>query len=339
MSATTQVTTFSDIYTDVLNRVRANTSDTTSINLAKRYVNKGLHDIHIQRNWPWAERKATLNTHAPYSTGTVAIALAARTTVTGTSTLWNTAVTGMGFNNTRVGGKMKFSDDQVYEVSAVGGDTSITLASRYIGDTALSGAAYTYYEDEYALASDFWRLVDARMFSPEARLPVISRVDFYRRYPRNSTPGQPRVTSIIEIGPVSSTAQQQRVLIHPYPDAVYNIPYRYITSNLAVTSAGVGAANLSGDTDEPIIPLKYRHVLVLYAVAQWYRDRKDDERTQLAHSEYVDLVTRMGEDSGPERDHPRFISPKQRYLRGSAGYGRLGSRRYQTGSEFDDMVI
>src|SRR5262245_12669496 len=127
MSATTQVTTFSDLYTEVLNRVRANTSDTTSIALAKRYINKGLNDIHIQRKRPWAERKRVLNTHAPYSTGTIAIALSARTTVTGSSTLWNTAVTGMGFNNARVGGKMVFGDNEVYQVSAVTNDTSITL--------------------------------------------------------------------------------------------------------------------------------------------------------------------------------------------------------------------
>src|SRR5258706_301059 len=83
------------------------------------------------------------------------IATSARTTVTGSSTLWNTAVTGMGFNNARVGGKMRFDTTDVYTVSTVGSDTAITLASRYIGDSALSGSTYSYFEDEYALAADY----------------------------------------------------------------------------------------------------------------------------------------------------------------------------------------
>jgi len=101
---------------------------------------------------------------------------------------------------------------------------------------------------------------------------------------------------------------------------VYQIPYRYITTNLAVSSAGAGQANLSADADEPIVPLRYRHVLVLYAAYQWYRDRKDDARSSEAQADYVDLVKRMANDSDPQRDRPRFRTnrPLRRSTNGPA---------------------
>lgn len=338
MSATTTPTTFLDLYTDAAQRLRVSTTDTTTTNILKRLINQGLHDLHIQRNWSWAERRTVLNTHATYTTGTVDIALATRTTVTGTATLWNTAVTGMGFNNARVGGKMTFSGaTDVYTVSAVGSDTSITLADRYIGTAALSAATYTYFEDEYALASDFFRLVDARRFSTEMPIPVISRREWYAQYPRNSVTGLPRVCTIIDLVPSGNVSTQPRVVFHPAPDLVYNIPYRYITSNLATSSAGVAQVNLSADTDEPIIPLRYRHALVFYAIAQWYRDRKDDARSSEANGEYVTLVQRMAGDFAPEQDRPRLVPRRRTYLRGSAGYGAHQRGRYATGAWFDEL--
>ncbi len=336
MTTTSTPTTFSDLYTDAGNRLRVNVSDTTTLTILKRFINQGNHDVHIQQNWPWAERVGMLQTHATYTDGTVAIALSARTTVTGTTTLWNTAVTGMGFNNARVGGKMTFEGDtDVYTVSAVGSDTSITLADRYIGATALTAATYKYYEDEYALASDFWRTIDLRKFSDNFPLPIIERQEFYRRVVRNSTTNTPRICTLIDLGPSTTVASRPRIVLHPAPEQVYNIAYRYITTNLAISSAGAGQTNLSADADEPIIPLRYRHVLVAYAVGQWYRDRKDDVRSQEAMGEYVDLIRRMAGDVFPEKDKPRFHSNRMAYARGASGYRSRG--RYTTGTAFDEM--
>lgn len=338
MASTSTPATFSELYTDVLNRARSDTG-TTSTNYAKRYVNMANHDLHIQQNWPWAERRTFLQTHGDYATGTVSIALATRTTVTGDSTLWNTAVTGMGFNNARAGGKMTFAGaTDVYTVSSVSDDTTITLTDRWVGDTALSAESYSYFEDEAALASDFWRLIDARIFSGDFGIEVIPRQDFYRRYPRNSTLGRPTTCTLLELGPSGSVSGRPRVLLHPAPDQVYNIPYRYITTSLAVSSAGAGQSDLSADTDEPIVPLRYRHVLVLYALSIFLRDVKHDtEGAQLAAGEYADLVKRMANDTIPERDHPVLLPSKSRYLVGTAGPRVRSPRRYQTGTEFDEF--
>ena len=352
MSATTTPTTFQDIYTSLLNRVRntlgTGTPTTTHANYARQYINMANHDLHIQQNWPWAERQAILITRGTYNTGLVTIASTARTTVTGSSgTLWNTTISGMGFTNARTGGKLVVAGEtEVYVVASVASDTSATLANRYLGGAetttvnATANATYTYYEDEYALATDYFRSIDLRIFSSEMAIPILPSMEFYRLYPRNSTTlGKPQVATVIERGPVSSVALRPRVVLHPVPDDFYQIPYRYITTLLAVNSAGGEATDLSADTDEPIIPLRYRHVLIEYALSRWYRDLRDDARGREAEAAYVDLVKRMANDSAPQRDHPRLIPQRAPYVLGTAGpYGRWGrGSRWTTGTAWDEM--
>lgn len=317
MSVATQVTDLTDLRTDLLARLYEATGVTGTNNIADRYLNIALHDIHVDpgNNWPWAVRRGQILTHARYTTGTVSITEAARTTVTGSSTLWNTAVTGMGYNNTRAGGKMTFSGQPyVFEVSAVGSDTSITLTDRWPGD-ALSGANYTYFEDEYSLASDFFRLADVRSFSDDMKIATLGPQEFRRRFPRNSTTGRPLKATVIQLGFSGSTTPQYRVAFAPAPDTVYQVPYTYITTNLAVSSAGVEQTQLTAASDEPIVPLRYRHALVFHALYNWYRDRHDDTRSAEAKAEYVEIVQRMAGDSYTAQDLPRFVPnmfPRQR---------------------------
>ena len=331
MSSTTQVTTFSDLYTDLLNRVRDSTNVAATVVLAKRYINTALQDMHVNpgNNFIWQQRRGTLITHAPYTTGTLAIADSARTTVTGTDTLWNTAVAGFGFNNTRAGGKLAISESsEIYTVSSVSSDTSITLESMYTGDT-ISGQSYTYYEDEYALASDFLRPVDFNLFSMDWHIPIMGALDFRRASIRNSIRGKPKIACFIQLAFSGSTSQRPRVVLGPVPDDEYAIPYWYYTANLAVTSAGTEQAALSSDSDEPIVPLRFRHAIVFHALYHWYRDMKNDVRSQEAKSEYTDIMTRALGDKWVGEQRPRLIPMT------SKG-GRLRSRFDQNG-RFDRM--
>ncbi len=290
-------------------------------------------DIHTDpgHNLPWAERKAYLLTHAPYTTGTVSITAAARTTVTGASTLWATAVTGMGFNNARAGGKMTFSgSNEVYEVSSVGSDTSITLVNRWTG-AALSGATYAYFEDEYALATDFLRPVDMQNFSTDAHIPFIGKSEFRRGAPRNSRRARPQIATFFQRPFSGSTTAQYRVRLWPAPDDEYSIPYDYITSYLAVTSAGVEQTQMTNTTDEPIIPLQFRHIIVLGAAWKWLVLRKNDTRSQEIKTEYVDFMNRMIGTSNIGADRPRFSVNYMKYFGGR----RLG--RFDSSTAFDEL--
>lgn len=338
MSATTQLTDFSDLYSDLMNRIRADTTVSATKTQAQRYINIALHDLHLGfgEKLSWAERSDVLRTHDNYTTGTVAISKGS-TALTGTSTLWNTN-DDFGDTNARTTGKMTIDGgSQVYGISAVGSDTSITLNDPFL-KTTVTAASYEYFEDEYDLATDFLRPTDLQMFDTNQEIPLIGRQEFRRRWPRNKTPGKPKVATIVDRSFGSNTTPVRRVVLHPPPNDYFMIPYNYVTSNLAVTSAGVEQTQLSGDTDEPIVPLIYRHAIVFHALYHWYRDKKNDDRSAEAKSEYVDIMLRITGDQEIGASRPQFMPRLGPYVRAARRPYSAGSRgRYTTGSSFDEL--
>lgn len=337
MSATSQLTDFSDLYTDLQNRVRVATGVTATENQAKRYINIALHDMHVgfDYRFPWAERSARLLSRAQYTTGTVTITKGS-TTLTGTSTVWTTT-DAFGIANARANGKIKIAGDSTpYVVSSVGGAGTITLSSRFTESDVTDGT-YVYYEDEFDLASDFLRVVDAQVFSDELEIELIGRTEFRRRYPTNSVPGRPKVATIIDYAPSGNTTPIRRVRFYPPPSTTLTIPYTYVTSNLAVSSTGTAAANLSANADEPIVPLRYRHAIVLHALYNWYRDKRDDSRSQEAKAEYTDLMLRIGGDYEVGANRPQLRPRASLYAGRARRPWRGGSGRYDLNGRFDRL--
>lgn len=341
MSSTSQLTTFEDLYNDLAQRVRVNVSDATTLAQLKRYVNIGLHDMHVGFNYkfPWCERQATLIVQAPYTTGTVSISVGS-TSLTGSSTAWNTA-NSYSVNNMRAGGKVTIAGtSDIYRVSSVTNDTSATLATRYVASSNASAASYTYFEDEYTLASDFLRPVDVQVFSQAYNIPIISRPEFRRRYPRPNISGKPIAACILDEGFSSSTTPVRRVMFYPYPDTAMILPYAYITNAVGVDASGNNLTNLASTTDEPIVPLHYRHLINLNASYHWYAWKKDDARAQLAKAEYVELATRIVEDMDIGTHNKAQIQPQHRSYWNTARspYGRRGGRKiYDLNDEFDSF--
>ena len=321
MSATTQYTSFSDIYTGILNALRNDTSVTASVNQAKRASNSALHDMHIgfAERLPWAERRAILVTQPSYTTGTLT-ATKGSTTITGSSTAWNTN-NSFSVANMRAGGKIRINGgNEVYEISAVAGDTSATLTSKFTQDT-VSAASYVYFEDEYALASDFLRPLDLQQFSDPMDIKLIGRTDFRRLFMRNYVTGRPQVATLVDLPFSGSTTPVRKVCFYKPPDIAYSIPYSYITSNLAVTSAGAAATQMSSDTDEPIVPVRYRHVIVLGGLYHLLRDAKDDDRALQVKGEDEQLLTRLVSDTEIGASTP-YLVPR------TSGYTSRARRPY-----------
>jgi hypothetical protein len=339
VSATTQPKDFSDLYTELLNRTRSTTGVTAITNQAKRYINTGLYDfvIGFEHQLPWLERESSILTHAPYTTGTVSIADGS-TALAGVGTLWNTANT-YGQTNIRTTGRLLLGGGDIHTISSITNDTNLVLNERFIG-TALSASTYTYFEDEYALASDFLKPLDWRVFSTARNVVIIGRHEFKRRFPRPLQAGNPKIAVLRDRGFSGSTTPIIRVQFHPHPGTTLLIPYSYITSNLAVSSAGVEAAQLSADSDEPNLPVGYRHLIVLNALYLWYRDKKDDARMQSAQADYVEGVSRVVGDTNvgmPKRAQfaPR-VQSYEAYARQPYS-GIASGRRYSHNNSFDYM--
>lgn len=338
-ATSTQVTTFADLYSDLINRIRASAASGSSTQVqAMRYINIALQDIHLGFDYklPWAERRGFIRTHAPYTDGTVSISVGS-TTLTGSSTLWNTA-NDYSENNARVGGKLILAGGMdIYTATAVGSDTSITLNNRYVGSAALSGDEYIYFEDTYALASDFLRPVDVQFFTDDSSVPLISRAEFRRRYPRPNVSGRPRVACITDDPFSSNTTPVRKVTFYPYPSNAFVLPYTYITNAVAVTAAGVEGTALVNDSDEPTMPLRYRHAIVLHALYNWYRDKRDDARAESAKSEYVDIMQRIVNDQEIGTHVRASIQPRTNLYTAHAyrPYSKRGGKRIDINGEFD----
>ena len=337
MSATGQLQTFSDIYTDLMNRVRSDTSVSATSNQAKRYVNIALQDCHLgfDYKFPWAERTARLVTQAQYSTGTVTITQG-DTALTGASTAWNTN-NSFAVKNMRANGKILIAGSRVpYVISSVSSDTAATLSSKFT-ESDVSAQTYVYFEDEYDLASDFLRVVDAQTFSDEKSIDLISRTEFRRRYPNNVNTGRPSVACINDFSPSGNVTPIRRVRFAHPPSTAMTIPYTYITSNLVVSSAGVAAAQFSADADEPIIPLRYRHALVFHALYHWFRDKKDDTRSQEARAEYTDIMLRISADNEVGANRPQLRPQLSAYSSRARRPWSGGGRRFDLNGRFDRM--
>ena len=341
MSVTTQVTTFSDIYTEILNKMRQPTNITAISNQAKRYANTALYDLVLgfEYQLPWLERDATIITMAPYTTGTVSITRGT-TTLNGAATLWTTANV-YGVNNARTIGKFNLGSSDIYTISSITDGTTIVLNERYIASADLAaGSSYIYFEDAYALASDFLKPIDVRIFSTAYNIPIIGRNKFKNMFPRPNISGLPKVCTILDKPFSASVTPVKHVQFYPYPGAVYRIPYSYVTNNLSVSAAGVEQRDMSADTDEPNLPLPYRHLIVLGAIAAWYRDKKDDARSQVAYQEYQQLILRMVGNQDIGAATQAQIQPKVGMYTGYAHRpytGRARGKRYSTNDRFDSF--
>ncbi len=334
----TQVTTFYDLYTDLQNRVRVTTSVSATEVQAKRYINIALQDMHLAFDYklPWAERTALLRTQAPYITGTVSVDVGS-TTVTGVGTTWNT-LNSYEDEYTHVGGKIIFpGTSDIYTVATRESDTTLTLNTRYVGGSDLVDSPYIYFEDTYALALDFLRPVDVQYFAQDTSIPVISRPDFRRMYPRPKISGRPKVACLLDMPFTDSATPSRRVMFYPYPDAAYLIPYTYISNAVAVSNDGLEGTALVEDDDQPTMPLRYRHAIVLHALKNWYRDKRDDARSQEVNAEYSELMGRIVNDQDVGTHVQARLQPRMSMYTRHAyrPYSKRGGRRVDINGEFD----
>ena len=337
MAETTQPKTFQDLYIDLQNRVRSATSQTSEVTIAKRFINSALEEMHIgtREKLPYAQRSAKLITQPKYSTGTISIAKGS-TSLTGTGTAWATS-NEFGVPNVRTTGKIVINGGtDIYDVASIASDTSLTLDARFVGENVTDGT-YEYFEDTYDLASDFLRPYTFEFFDQAESIKIIDRRKFQLLYPRSRVTGQVSKATVIDEAFEGDASRVRRVRLFRPPDQAYLIPYTYITRNLAVTANGIEQESLINEDDEPIVPLQYRLAIVYLALANWFRDRRDDSRRSDAKAAYLEIAQKISADF--EVGAPRAqLQPNQTIYRRSARspYRRRG-RRHTTGTTFDEI--
>lgn len=166
------------------------------------------------------------------------------------------------------------SHPDIFRVSAhTAATTSVTLDSVYTGET-VEGADYTAFILEYDLASDVMRLVaPLRVYatSDGGRQHKIDRVapDQVDLWAEDlSMVGIP--DKFAEVGTVTTGVKRVRFNRYISPDDTkyVRVDYDYLFRPTGLTSPGT--------SEEPVLPLEWRHVLSDYLLSYLYSIKNDD---------------------------------------------------------------
>jgi len=242
-------TTFLEMQDRVLKTI-ALKGDSDTRTEVENYLNEAAREIWTA--YPWRERVATafITTTEPYTTGTVTFTNGS-TTVTGTGTTWTDAMAGR---------RMALAHGYPwYTIDSRTSGTELELDRAYVEDTA-TGSTYTIYQDAYELA-DCDALLPERVliFKDGAHIPLrrMNTPDFYASGGIPSGSGIPSCFRMTEDASDGSPQMQ----LYPVPDDAYAIQYAYLKSY----------TDMSGDTDECVVPENRRGLIVTGALRDAYR--------------------------------------------------------------------
>lgn len=245
------------------------------------WINDVLKFLALERRWPYYETPGYLNLTEPYTTGTADLTNG-DTSVSGTATVWDVDMVGQEFYTSEDSGR-------VYMISAVGGGTTLTLESEYLGstDTALSySIRYVQYDapSDWGQEGDFY-LQDGS----ELNYSVMSLGDFHRlRMEERNTTSYP--TRIMH----HSISGTDCFFVHPAPSAAKQVRYTYWRL----------PATLSSDTDTADMPDAFRGLL---HVALRIRLSVDDGNAAIQAMqglEYQRMIDRQFHGQHPSKPTP-----------------------------------
>jgi len=257
--------------------------DQTANGLAqlKVWINDVLQFLALERRWPFYETTGYFNLAPPYTTGTVAITQGA-TAVAGTSTVWASGMVGQDFYQTDDAG-------HAYMVSAVGGNTSLTLASGFLGDTVTVGTYQIRYI-RYAAATD-WGQEGVFLFEDgrELNYYAMTLADFHRlRMTERGTCSYPDFVCKVNL------AGTDYFYVHPAPSAAAQIRYTYWRA----------PATLTNNTDAADMPAPFRGLLHEALRIRLSVDDSNAALEAMRSREYQRMIDKLFHVQGSNRPMP-----------------------------------
>lgn len=200
----------------------------------------------------WKRRtiQTTLQTVAPYSTGTVS-ATAGSTTVTGSGTTWTATHTGI---------RLRFTGREEWYTFTRTGATAGTLDRPFEGTTG-SGLSYTLYQPLLTLPSDC-RIVAGDLLEMQTGAPIHPEPELRD----TGATGPPQYYRAVMDS--TGTPPQMRLELWPAPDAVRSIRIEYTAEDTAF------AQGVDSSTSASMLPWVREGCLVAGV--------EDDGRTHMA---------------------------------------------------------
>lgn len=247
---------FEDIYTAILEMLKIQSSDTTTVNRIKRDINIAYEDIIAYRNWWWNRSVTTLQLPAVIESGTITV------TSGSTSITFSSAPTPSVANY-----KMKFAgSNEVYTIAThTALSTSATLNIAYIGDTA-SGVTYTLWKDYVQLPTDCKETFIVQHAYLDQPMEAVGLSDFRRLVKQD--PDREGVPLYYTTDDFDSSGKRKLRYWPAVSDVKINLDVDYM----------MNITPLEADGDEPSMPINDRTVLFYYACSSaWGRERNDEQ--------------------------------------------------------------
>lgn len=236
----------------------------------KAWVNARYKVLAAKQSWNWLIKDFIIQTVVDITTGTVT-ATNNSTTITFTS----------GPTASVAGYFIRFDSvsKDWYEIAThSAASTSATLTVPFLGSTA-SGLSYTLRKTYYTLPSDAGKILDLRQVQTIIQLRYIPVRQLDRMISDRTRTGKPEWYTISGI----TSARLYKMELYPVPNEAINIQGRYYAV----------VADLSSDSDIPILPEAYHEILVWDVLSTYGYMFLDDTRISAAKAEYDTLYKDM----------------------------------------------
>jgi hypothetical protein len=204
------------------------------------YAKGIINDVYVRTlpriaDWNPIIVESNLSMSASYNTGSATIT-AGSTSVTGTGTVWTTAMLAVD------GYKISFAgNDNIYSFTRLTNTTG-TISPALSGDQSLTNVNYTIYRDEYQLAADFDRLLrngSIYVYSGGRVSDIIEEVprdEFREDFSPEATDPLRRVM----LSGTHSTTGYRLIRVNPPPLTAKVYPYEYVKKITPMTEYSTG---------------------------------------------------------------------------------------------------
>lgn len=302
--AAIQLIDFEDIYSAVLELLKIQSSDTTTLNRIKRDINIIYADVVSRQNWWWNRSVTTVATKPKITTGTVSATLNS-TSITLSSA---PAASVLGYKIKIQGRK------EVFTIAAhTGGSTSATLNIAW-NYASVSGQTYVLWKDFTELPTDCKETFIVQHQNDSQPMIATDMAKF--RQITAQLPDKSGFPVYYTTDDFDSSDQRRLRFFPAVTDNAVNIDVDYIMNFVGLDVAG----------DEPIIPISDR--MVLFYGAAWMA--WDRQRNEEAANKYLQLYEKkLSEMASNLQDS--FSGPT---LKASRGY--LAAKRRQRRRRYSD---
>ena len=267
-------------------------------------------DICSRYDYSWLKDYGYINIIPVYDTNTVTVTQDSPT-VTGASTVFTTAMVGRLFKVD--------DDDNYYEISAHVSDTEITLASNYTG-TGGAGKSYNIYKTDYALATDFKKLVWVKQLITPLKMTSIPEVPFNDWYPDMFSRGDDVNPDGYTLTGTDSSGYYT-IRFTPIQTTRKQMYYCYIKQLTTINTEGVTSK----------IPTKW-HVAIVFMLNVFVFNLIDIPTKAIIYNNlYEQTIARMIEEDMKRDKSVGFVMADERLGKGKNIYIKFDPSHFQNG--------